>query len=67
MKKNFSISINYEVLDKIRDIVYWTPGISVSGLIENCLVNLINAMEQERGEQFPKRTGQLHIGRPLKS
>lgn len=64
-KKNFSVSITPAVLDKIRDIVYWTPGLTVSGLVETCFINVANAMEADRGSEFPARTGQLSMGRPV--
>lgn len=65
VKEQMTISISKALLDKVKDIVYWTPGTTLSGLVHDCFVNLVIAMENERGEPFPERGGVLRRGRPI--
>ena len=55
-----------EVIERVRNAVYWTPGMTLAGLTEDALSAYVDALEAERGEPFPQRQGQLKLGRPLK-
>ena len=67
VKAVFTTHINADLAEKVRDAVYWTPGITISGLAEEALDRIITEMEQERGEPFPKRAGELRRGWPTRA
>ena len=54
-----------ELLERARDAVYWTPGLTLSSLCEAGLRSEIVNLERKRGEAFPKRAGDLKAGRPV--
>ena len=56
-----------ELFEQARDAVYWTPGLTLSGLCEAGLRSEIVNLERKRGEAFPKRAGDLKAGRPVKT
>lgn len=55
-----------ELVDRLRDAVYWTPGLTLAGLAEEALTQRLAELEADRGEPFPKRKGELKGGRPVK-
>lgn len=54
--------IDARVLERARDAAFWTPGVSLSALIERGLRAEIARLEAERGESFPPRRGPLTPG-----
>lgn len=54
--------IDARVLDRARDAAFWTPGVSLSALIEQGLRTEVARLEAERGEPFPPRRGPLMRG-----
>lgn len=54
--------IDAQVLDRARDAAFWTPGVSLSALIEQGLRSEIARLEAERGGRFPRRRGPLTPG-----
>lgn len=69
MKAQLVTKIAPEVLDYARDVVYWTPGATLSGLVEEALRREAKRREKGNGgKAFPSRNGRvLQGGRPLKS
>jgi len=49
-----------------RDAVFWTPGLTLSSLVEDALIEAITKLEFERGSCFPPRRANLKAGRPIK-
>lgn len=68
MKAQLVTKIDPDVLEYARDCVYWSPDLTLSGLVEESLRR--ETKRQERlvgGEQFPSRNGRkLTTGKPLK-
>lgn len=64
-KQPYSFTLPFELVDKLRDVVFWTPGANMSNLAEEALNDLIKRMEAERGEPFPRRTSKIGTGRPI--
>jgi hypothetical protein len=54
--------IDAGVLDRARDAAFWTPGVSLSALIEQGLRVEVARLEADRGEPFPRRRGPLKPG-----
>jgi hypothetical protein len=65
-KQRFTVSINAESIEKARQAVYYTPGMTLSALVEKAIQTEIDTMEKERGEPFPEgEEVRLSVGRPL--
>ncbi|CDZ80183.1 hypothetical protein BN1013_00689 [Candidatus Rubidus massiliensis] len=65
-KERMTIQINKDTIERAKNAVYWTPGLTIAQLTEEALNIVLNEMEKERGEAFPKRKSELRPGRPLK-
>ncbi len=63
-KSRLTVQIDGEVLNRLRNAVYWTPGLTMTGLVERCTADATRSMERRRGEAFPEREEQLKAGRP---
>ena len=65
-RERLTAKIPVEVVERVRNAVYWTPGLTLASLTESALSAYIDALEAERGEVFPQRQGELKLGRPIK-
>jgi len=65
-KERVTFHITKKLIEKARDAVYWTPGLTMAGLAEIALHDVLEKLEKKRGESFPNREGQLKYGRPIK-
>ena len=54
-----------DLLDRAKAMAYWTPGLTLSRLIEDSLRRHLEALEKEKGSPAPA-PGPLRYGRPLK-
>lgn len=66
-KRRFTVHLPPELIERVRDAVWWTPGITLASLAEEALLDAIHQLEKKRGEPFPPREADLKGGRPLKS
>lgn len=66
LKERMTIQINKETIERAKNAVYWTPGLTIAQLTEEALNLVLNEMEKDRGESFPQRKSELRPGRPLK-
>ncbi|HVE72007.1 MAG TPA: hypothetical protein VNI54_11620 [Thermoanaerobaculia bacterium] len=60
------MQLDSEIVDRLRNAVYWTPNVTIAGLVEGCIRETVDRMESERGATFPERTESLRVGRPKK-
>jgi hypothetical protein len=65
-RSRITVQLPADVVNRLRNAVYWTPGITVTGFLSRCIVETVNRMESERGDVFPSRTTELRPGRPRK-
>jgi len=65
-KERLTVHMPVELIERVKNIVYWTPGLTLARLAEEALTKEVEKREQERGEPFPRRTEELRGGRPLK-
>ncbi len=65
-RERLTAKLPVEVIERARNAVYWTPGMTLASLTHNALDAYIDALEAERGESFPQRQGQIKLGRPIK-
>ena len=66
VKERLTIHLPVDLIDHIKNAVYWTPGLTLAELGERAFTEILKKMERERGEPFPPRKSELKGGRPLK-
>lgn len=66
VKERLTVHLPTDLIDRVKNAVYWTPGLTLAGLAEQALTKAVAELEQERGERFPARKTELKGGRPLK-
>ncbi|HEV8329019.1 MAG TPA: hypothetical protein VGQ08_16205 [Nitrospiraceae bacterium] len=59
-----TVSLPSDLVDRLRDAVYWTPSLTLAWLIARSLRTSLTEMESLRQGPFPKRTKALRAGRP---
>lgn len=65
--KNETFGLSIDLMDWARNAVYFTPGLTLSGLVEESLRVHLGNLEESRGEPFPKRPSKIKTGRPIGS
>lgn len=53
------------ILERARDAVYWTPGLTLVDLVTTSLERELARREDDRGSAFEPRAGDLPTGRPV--
>lgn len=64
-KQRITVQISEEIIERIKNAVYWTPGLTLASLTEEALYNAVDQLEEDRKAPFPKRKGELKTGRPI--
>ena len=65
-KQRITLHISAAVIDRLKNAVYWEPGLTIAYFAEHALAQALDALEAERGEPFPqRREHRLRGGRPL--
>ena len=59
-----TVSLPGDLVDSLRDAVYWSPSLTLAWLITQSLRTSLAEMESLRQGPFPKRTNALRAGRP---
>ena len=50
-----TVYVPVKLIDKVKNVVYWTPGLTIASFAERAIADGVCSMEKERGEAFPKR------------
>jgi hypothetical protein len=66
-KQRLAVQLPSELVEKARDAVYWTPGMTLNRLAQIALTHTLECMESLRGVPFPPRGGNLPAGRQVQS
>ena len=64
-RERFTVNLNPELINWARRAVVFTPGQSLTGLVEDALTRELERLETERGESFPSTTATPKKGRPV--
>jgi len=78
-KQRLTVEISEEVVERAKNAVYWTRGLTLAQLTEEALEKAIAALEKsstvyddktgnplkEKSDPFPKRREELKSGRPV--
>jgi hypothetical protein len=65
-KLRVGVQLPAELIERARDAVYWTPGLTLNRLAEIALAQTLECLETLRGKPFPSRTGSLPVGRQIR-
>jgi hypothetical protein len=79
-KQRLTVQISDEVVERAKNAVYWTRGLTLAQLTEQALEKALVALEKntaifddktgnplkEKGQPFPERAEELKTGRPIK-
>ena len=65
-KERMTVHLPLDLIDRVKNAVYWTPGMTLAGLTEKALAVAVDKLEKGRGEAYPRREAELKGGRPLK-
>lgn len=57
------VLLDEDVVERAKRAVFWTPGLTLTALVEEALVREVARLEAERGTPFEPRTGRLTPGR----
>ena len=67
-KERVTFQLPVELIEKARDAVFWSPGLTMASLREEALGLQVERVERKRGDPFPSRAGAaLKTGRPVKA
>lgn len=67
LKTRVTIHLPVDLIDKVKNAVYWEPGLTLTEFAEQALARELKRWEKEWGEEYPKRKDyHLKGGRPLK-
>ena len=59
-----TVRLPLRLLARLRSAVFYTPGMTVTALVEGSIEDRIDQLEIERGAKFRGRKQQLRAGRP---
>lgn len=66
-KQRITFHISVDLINRIKNAVYWEPGLTLAHFAEIALEKAIDEFERERGGPFPeRREHKLKGGRPIK-
>lgn len=66
VRERVTLHLSRGLLDRVRNAVYWTPGLTMADLAEEALSRYLALLEEERGGAFPPRASELKRGRPIR-
>lgn len=64
-KKCITITISIDIIDSLRNIVFWTPGMTISAFVEETIAQKIKILTEENPHISRKRPHQLARGRKI--
>jgi hypothetical protein len=66
VKERLTVHLPVDLIERVKNVVYWTPGLTLAGLAEEAFAETVTALEKKRGEPYPPRKENLRGGRPMK-
>jgi hypothetical protein len=65
-RDRITFHISPDVSERLRNAVYWTPGVTMADLAERGILRELEKLERENGGPFRARKSELKGGRPMK-
>lgn len=66
-RERVTVALPAELMGRARNAVYWTPGATLAGLVEDAVADALERVEQENGGAFRPRSSNLKPGRRMKA
>lgn len=66
-RKRLTVSLPVDLLERSRNTVYWTKGLTLARLLEQALTSTLDQRERLNGQPFSRRLADLKGGRPRNS
>ena len=63
-RQRMTVSLPADLVERVRDAAYWSPGSTMAGLIAEALEDLLKQRELRNGRPFAPRLAALRPGRP---
>lgn len=64
-KQRLTVHISVDLIDRLKNAVYWSPGVTLAAIAEEYLSKGVDALEKKNGKPFPPRKEELKGGRPI--
>ena len=65
-KERLTVHLSVDVIERAKNAVYWSPGLTLAGLAETAFLKTLERMEKDNGGPFLHRKAELKGGRPMK-
>ncbi|MDP9437306.1 MAG: hypothetical protein M3P49_00930 [Actinomycetota bacterium] len=65
-KERLTVHVLLDLVDRVKNAVYWTPGLTLARMAEEALLAEAERREKQHGGPFPARAEELRGGRPMK-
>lgn len=65
-KERLTIHLSAGLIERLKNAVFWTPGLTLADVGEQALTRFVDELEAEHGAPFETRSSELKGGRPLK-
>ena len=67
-KVRVTFQLSAELVERVRDVVFFTPGLTMTRLLTEALIATLERIERENGGRFASRGNfPLRTGRPVKA
>ncbi|HJT22770.1 MAG TPA: hypothetical protein VJ746_20015 [Nitrospira sp.] len=63
-KVRLTVNLPKDLVEQMRDAVYWTPGLTLAWLIARAMQTSLTELHSTNRGPFPKRSRPLRAGRP---
>lgn len=65
-KERITIHLPVDLIDKVKNAVFWEPGMTLTGFAEYAFEQALKEQEEKRGAPYPERQeSNLKSGRPV--
>ena len=63
-KTKLTLTLPVVLVERVRNVVYWTPDLTLTTLVRSAIETRLKQMEKKR--RFKPRRGRIRVGRPPK-
>lgn len=64
LKERLTVHLPVVLIERMRNVVYWTPGMTLASFAEDAIYHAVDRLEKARGKPFDQRKGRVRPGRP---
>lgn len=63
--EKLSLLMDAQLVERLKNAVYWSPGLTISSVVERATADMIKKLEKDNGKPFPERNGKMKKGRRI--